>query len=41
MGGTGEKPALLANGKRIDGRGVEDVRPLKIVARVQIGRAHV
>jgi exosome complex component RRP41 len=34
MGGTGEKPALLANGKRIDGRGVEDVRPLKIVARV-------
>jgi len=34
MGGTGEKPTLLANGKRIDGRGIEDVRPLKIVARV-------
>ena len=34
MGGSGEKPALLANGKRVDGRGVEDVRPMKIVARV-------
>jgi exosome complex component RRP41 len=34
MGGTGEKPALLVDGKRIDGRGVEDIRPLKIVARV-------
>lgn len=29
-----EKPCLLADGKRIDGRGLEDLRPIKIVARV-------
>ena len=34
MGGQGEKPALFVNGRRVDGRGVEDVRPMKIVARV-------
>ncbi len=34
MGGSAEKPALFTNGKRVDGRGVEDLRPLKIVARV-------
>ena len=35
MGGnSANKPVLLTNGKRVDGRGVEDVRPMKIVARV-------
>jgi exosome complex component RRP41 len=34
MGNPAEKPALFANGRRVDGRGVEDVRPPKIVARV-------
>ncbi len=35
MGGNAEnKPALLVDGKRVDGRGVEDLRPVKIVARV-------
>jgi len=35
MGGnSAEKPALLVNGKRVDGRGVEDLRSVKIVARV-------
>ena len=35
MGGnSAEKPALLVNGKRVDGRGVEDLREVKIVARV-------
>jgi exosome complex component RRP41 len=35
MGGqTGEKPALLVNGKRVDGRGLADLRNIKIVARV-------
>jgi len=34
MGGQGEKPALLTNGRRIDGRGLEDLRRIKIVARV-------
>ncbi|MEM4348045.1 MAG: exosome complex exonuclease Rrp41 [Candidatus Anstonellaceae archaeon] len=27
-------PKLLVNGKRLDGRGLEDLRPIKIVARV-------
>jgi len=35
MGGNaGNKPALLVDGKRVDGRGVEDLRNVKIVARV-------
>jgi len=35
MGGnSAEKPALLTDGRRVDGRGVEDLRPVKIVARV-------
>lgn len=35
MGGnSGNKPQLLANGRRIDGRGAGDLRPIKIVSRV-------
>jgi len=35
MGGnTANKPKLLVSGKRVDGRGVEDLRQIKIVARV-------
>ncbi len=34
MGATKDKPQLLANGKRLDGRGLEDLRPIKITARV-------
>jgi len=35
MGGNAaNKPKLLSGGKRVDGRGVEDLRGIKIVARV-------
>ncbi|VVB99986.1 Exosome complex component Rrp41 [uncultured archaeon] len=35
MGGNAaNKPKLLTNGKRVDGRGVNDLRDVKIVARV-------
>jgi exosome complex component RRP41 len=35
MGGqTSEKIQLLSNGKRVDGRSLTDLRPIKIVARV-------
>jgi exosome complex component RRP41 len=35
MGGnSANKPVLFADGKRIDGRGVGDLRPIKIVSRV-------
>jgi exosome complex component RRP41 len=35
MGGSAaNKPVLFSNGKRVDGRGVEDLRDIKIVARV-------
>ncbi len=34
MGSSQDKPKLLTNGKRIDGRGVEDLRPIKVEARV-------
>lgn len=30
MGGTGEKPELMIDGKRIDGRSPDELRPLKI-----------
>ncbi|VVC01479.1 Exosome complex component Rrp41 [uncultured archaeon] len=34
MGSSAEKPKLIVDGKRIDGRGLGDLRPVKIVARV-------
>jgi exosome complex component RRP41 len=35
MGGTGtDKPKLFDNGKRVDGRGLEDLRSVKIESRV-------
>ena len=34
MGTKKDKPKLFENGKRRDGRGLEDLRPIKIVARV-------
>jgi len=34
MGNTANKPKLLVSGKRVDGRGVEDLRNVKITARV-------
>ncbi len=35
MGGnSANAPQLLSGGKRLDGRGIEDLRPIKIVARV-------
>jgi exosome complex component RRP41 len=35
MGGnSANKPVLFADGKRIDGRGEGDLRPIKIVSRV-------
>jgi exosome complex component RRP41 len=35
MGGTGkDKPQLITGGKRIDGRKMDELRPVKIVARV-------
>jgi len=34
MGGGTDKPKLIVNGKRLDGRGLEDLRPVRIVARV-------
>lgn len=34
MGGGKDKPALLVNGKRLDGRGFDELRPIKIKAGV-------
>jgi exosome complex component RRP41 len=34
MGSSGEKPVLIKNGKRLDGRGPDDVRNIKIEAGV-------
>ena len=34
MGSTKDKPELFANGKRLDGRKVDELRNIKIVARV-------
>lgn len=34
MGATKDKPVLLTGGKRIDGRGAGDIRPIKIESRV-------
>ncbi|MDE1761658.1 MAG: exosome complex exonuclease Rrp41 [Candidatus Micrarchaeota archaeon] len=32
MGGGANKPELIVNGKRLDGRGFDELRPIKIVA---------
>ncbi len=34
MSGSGEKPELMINGKRLDGRGAKDLRSLKIESNV-------
>ena len=34
MGGSADKPVLFQDGKRIDGRALDELRPLKIVAGV-------